>query len=107
MDRIRAGPVAETMRYALMPMVTIRGEEVDFRPLTPQQAALLQQVCTALGLHDYCPFHACRRAHRCATRQVLCDQFMRQEINAIVTPIFRERLAKTAAAAGGNPRRRP
>ena len=92
-----------------MPMVTIKGEIVDFRPMTPKQAAIWQQVCTALGLHDYCPFRACRRAHRCATRQVLCHQIMRQEINAIVMPIFEERLAKNApnpAASDPGHRRR-
>jgi hypothetical protein len=77
-----------------MPMVTIKGEEIDFRPMTREQAALWQQICTELGLHDYCSFRACRRAHRCATRQVLCHQAIRQEINAIVMPLLQERMAK-------------
>ncbi len=92
-----------------MPMVTIRGEEVDLRPMTREQAAIYRQICTELNLHEYCPFRACRRAHRCATRQVLCHQVMRQEINAIVTPIFQEQLAKntpTPAASDRGHRRR-
>jgi hypothetical protein len=92
----KSGPssVAETMRCAFMPMVTIKGEEIDLRPMTREQAAIYRQICTELNLHEYCPFRACRRARRCATRQVLCHQALRQEINAIVEPLLRERLAK-------------
>ena len=86
-----------------MTMVTIKGVEIDFRPMTASQAALWQRVCTALGLHHYCSFRACRRAHRCATRQVLCHQALRHEINAIVGPVLRERLAKTAEVNDGLP----
>ncbi len=77
-----------------MPMVTIKGTEIDFRPMTPEVAAILRKICTELGLPTHCPFRACRRARRCATRQVLCHQALRQEINAIIRPVIREQAAK-------------
>ena len=83
-----------------MPIITIKGTEIDFRPMTREKAALWQKVCTELGLHTYCPFRACRRHRRCATRQVLCDQIMRQEVNAIVLPAVEARLAGQSANAG-------
>ncbi len=83
-----------------MPMVTIKGTEIDFRPMSQEVTAVLRQICTELGLATYCPFRACRRAHRCATRQVICYQALRQEINAIIKPALQERLAKTSEAAG-------
>lgn len=86
-----------------MPMVTIRGTEIDLRPMTPEVASALQHVCTELGLSRYCPFSACKRAHRCATRQVICYQALRQEINAIIRPIIREQAAKAAADDDGQP----
>jgi hypothetical protein len=76
-----------------MTMVTIRGDQIDLRPMTPVTAAILRQICTELGLPSHCPFRACRRHRRCATKQVLCHQALRQEINAIVMPLLRERLA--------------
>jgi len=90
-----------------MTMVTIKGVDVDFRPLTAEQAARLQLICTALGLPDYCSFRACRRSRRCATRQVICYQALRHEINAIVDPIFNQRLAQGPQDDGVEPPEAP
>lgn len=101
-----------------MPMITIKGVEIDFRPLSPDEANRLRPICTSLHLHEYCRFRACRRHKRCATRQVLCHQAVRQEINAIIMPVLRRGLAETPpqdghaddasppAAAAGRRRRR-
>lgn len=64
--------------------------------MVPGFAEIMRQVCTELGLADYCPFPACRRRKRCATAQVLCYQILRQDINAMILP----ELLELAAGAG-------
>jgi hypothetical protein len=82
-----------------MPTVTIRGSEVDLSPMTREQAAIYRRICSELGLPECCPFRACRRARHCATRQVLCYQVLRQEINAMLEPEVQARRAAMAASA--------
>jgi hypothetical protein len=63
-------------------------ERVSISPLGNEAAAALRLICTHLGLATHCPANACKRARACATRQVLCWQIRRYEINQLIQRIL-------------------
>ncbi len=89
-DGQRSGPRKRSRKRRGVPAMakTIRvdGEDIEIRPMTPERAAFMREACTHLGLATYCPFRVCRRNRRCGTKDVLCYQIMRQEVNAILLP---------------------
>lgn len=68
----------------------IRGEAIDFRPIPRERAPEVRAFCTKLGLQTGCPFPACKRARRCATRQALCYQSLRPEIQGALAQVRRQ-----------------
>jgi hypothetical protein len=54
----------------------------------------IRRYVDSIGLYRHCPHAACGRAGRCATRDVLCYQVLREEINAHLRPAVRARLEK-------------
>ena len=60
----------------------------------------VRRYVDAIGLHRHCPHAVCGRAGRCATREVLCYQVLREEINAVLRPIVRKRLERDGILPG-------
>jgi hypothetical protein len=59
-------------------------ESVRIWPLGKDFAEALRVICTHLGHATYCPAAVCKRARACATRDVLCWQVAREEVNSII-----------------------
>ena len=77
-------------------------ESVSISPLGKELAAALRSICTRLGLATYCPANTCRRAKACATRQVLCWQILREEINPLIQRVLAHEWQRRVAN-GENP----
>jgi len=54
----------------------------------------MRRYCTELGLYRHCGFKACARAGQCATRDVMCYQILREEMNAHLRPYVKELLER-------------
>lgn len=60
----------------------------------------IRHYVDTIGLSRHCPYAVCGRAGRCATRDVLCYQVLREEMNAVLRPIVRERLERDGILPG-------
>jgi len=60
----------------------------DAEPLDPAIARFLRSICTTFGLHRGCPYKVCRRANACATRNAVCYQAMKADMQPIVLSII-------------------
>ena len=65
--------------------------DIQIRPLHPKRAEFWRAICTRIGLHKACGFKACSRRKGCATRDVLCYQAIRRELNALILPALQAR----------------
>jgi hypothetical protein len=69
-------------------------DDIAILPLPPLLEKLVRRYADVIGLHRVCPHEACRRAKRCATREVMCYQVLREPMNERLRPIVRARLEK-------------
>ncbi len=69
-------------------------DDIATLPLPPLLEKLVRRYADVIGLHRVCGHEACRRAKRCATREVMCYQALREPINEQLRPIVRARLEK-------------
>ena len=81
-----------------MKTMRVDGEDVQIRPMRPEWAAFMRDFCTDIGLATGCPLRPCRRARRCATKEVICYQIVREEVNAILMPLLQARAAGAETA---------
>ncbi|HZP18966.1 MAG TPA: hypothetical protein VFB16_02050 [Bauldia sp.] len=58
--------------------------DLRIEPLDRRAAQMLQAICTWLGFARSCPYGACRRAGRCATREVICWQTLREPLRPLI-----------------------
>ena len=78
--------------------IRVGGKDIEIIELTPLWTDIARHACTELGLANVCPFRVCKRNRTCGTRDVLCYQILRQEVNAILLPLLQAR-----ANGGGDP----
>jgi hypothetical protein len=73
-----------TMREKLPPEIAaFEAKEFD-----KDHADFVRTVTTFLGLHKSCPFKVCRRAHACATRNVVCYQVLEEHMRPIMFSVI-------------------
>ena len=70
---------------------------ISVEPLDPEIADFLRLVMTFFDLHESCRFKVCRRAHACATQQVLCYQEHEEHLKPIVGSIQARHWARAVA----------
>ncbi len=58
--------------------------DLRIEPLDRGTMHFLQAICTWLGFARSCPYGVCRRAARCATREVICWQTLREPLRPLI-----------------------